>query len=423
MVPLNQRAFDVFLSHSSQDKSRFTNKLNGWLVNKCGLRVWYDPDLPAGQLAIKLNEGIENSRTGIIVLSQSSRESAWVETEYSRMQQEAAQLRDFRLVTVRIDDVEPFGLLKGSKFIDVPGGELTGQTGSLILESLFGGAEPNEAEPIYISRGWRADERDLPDKLASVLQMQGLRLFGDSLDQIRFDEGRIKELMTSASGFVAILPHRGEGKTSSAILREIKLANALGLASLLFRDERVLLNDSILENAHPIPAKLASYSTGQIADELDHLLSEYLARLKPVRRGRHVFVGHSLEESIEGMFATTKRMLSRLSGLPVKGGALVAGAEPQGEIVRAISEAEFALIDITNTTYPNLPEKIDFALNSCIEAGIALGAGTRLYLTKKGPRRSPPFMFRNIQVWHYDDAVGFAGVLRQISLRHRRLVL
>ena len=139
--------------------------------------------------------------------------------------------------------------------------------------------------------------------------------------------------------------------------------------------------------------------------------------------GDHIFLGHSLDEAVGDDFLTARGMLSRITGLPVEVGGLVSGPEAQNEIIRLIREAALCVIDISNMTYVNLPSKINFALNSSIEAGIALGGDRTLYLTCHGPRRSPPFMFRNRQVWFYDNGLELVGALRQIAAKHRRMVL
>jgi hypothetical protein len=65
----------------------------------------------------------------------------------------------------------------------------------------------------------------------------------------------------------------------------------------------------------------------------------------------------------------------------------------------------------------------DQNLNTCIEAGIARGAGTRLHLVAREPRRSPPFMFRDQQVWHYSDDVALLGIVFRLVYPYRRRVL
>jgi hypothetical protein len=62
-------------------------------------------------------------------------------------------------------------------------------------------------------------------------------------------------------------------------------------------------------------------------------------------------------------------------------------------------------------------------LNTCIEAGISMGANIPLHLVSRGPRRKPPFMFLDQQVWYYSDDVDLLGVIHKIAYPYRRRVL
>ncbi len=65
---------------------------------------------------------------------------------------------------------------------------------------------------IYVSRTWRENEAQLTDYICQQLDKAEFRLIGDSKDQSGFEEGnRIKSIMSSCGGFVAILPDRGKG--------------------------------------------------------------------------------------------------------------------------------------------------------------------------------------------------------------------
>ena len=62
-------------------------------------------------------------------------------------------------------------------------------------------------------------------------------------------------------------------------------------------------------------------------------------------------------------------------------------------------------------------------LNTCIEGGIAKGADIPLYLLSRGPRRRPPFMFRDQQVWYFSDDIELLGIIHRIVYPYRRRVL
>ncbi|MEA4957142.1 hypothetical protein SDC9_40610 [bioreactor metagenome] len=76
------KKYDVFISHSSEDKE-FTNNLAKKLKG-CGFNVWYDDFVIqiGNNIRKTISEGIKNSQFGIIVLSNSFMESDWANHEY-----------------------------------------------------------------------------------------------------------------------------------------------------------------------------------------------------------------------------------------------------------------------------------------------------------------------------------------------------
>jgi hypothetical protein len=420
-TPLNQRAYNVFLSHSSRDKAAFVDGLFDWLTRKAGLAVFYDRNLGSGGIASNLERAVTSSRAAIVVISSNSVSSEWVRTECDRLQEEAGRHGgDFRIATVRLDNAEPPSLLRAFKHIDATGSSLTAASAALLMDTLFGGREISIGRPVYLSRGWRPPERPPADTIVRGLQAAGLRLVCDWTDQPSYDKARIRDIMEGTGGLAAILPHRGNGGTSRYILDEIAMARDLGLPVLVFAHA-----DVATLPPGPDPLRFGDDPAAIRSNWEDYAnpIEDFVTSIGEARAGEHIFLGHSLEESIDDNFRTASQMLSRLTGLPIRVGGLVTGQDAQHEIVSLIRSAGLCIIDISNRTYENLPEKIDFALNSSIEAGIALGAGRPLYLTCRSPRRSPPFMFRNKQVWFYEDDLELIGNLRQIAARHRRMVL
>ena len=72
------RAHDVFISHASEDKEEIVRPLANALVNE-GLDVWYDEfTLRIGDsLRQKIDQGLANSRVGLVVLSSSFISKGW----------------------------------------------------------------------------------------------------------------------------------------------------------------------------------------------------------------------------------------------------------------------------------------------------------------------------------------------------------
>jgi len=78
----DEREFDVFISHASEDKDEVVRPL-AVALQASGLRVWYDEfELKIGDsLRRKIDKGLANSRFGIVVLSKSFLGKGWTNYE------------------------------------------------------------------------------------------------------------------------------------------------------------------------------------------------------------------------------------------------------------------------------------------------------------------------------------------------------
>jgi hypothetical protein len=80
--PTEQDAYDVFISHATEDKDDLVRPLAKALVDK-GLRVWYDEfELRIGDsLRRKIDAGLAKSRFGVVVLSHAFFAKNWPQYE------------------------------------------------------------------------------------------------------------------------------------------------------------------------------------------------------------------------------------------------------------------------------------------------------------------------------------------------------
>lgn len=76
------KEYDVFISHASEDKEAVVRPLAIALINK-GIKVWYDEfELKTGDsLRRKIDQGLSNSRFGIVVISRSFIKKGWTNYE------------------------------------------------------------------------------------------------------------------------------------------------------------------------------------------------------------------------------------------------------------------------------------------------------------------------------------------------------
>jgi hypothetical protein len=84
--PLTNYKWDVFVSHASEDKTAFVNAFVDHLI-AAGLAVWYDKfEITAGDnLTAKVNEGLRESRFGVVVFSPYFLAKGWPEGELNSL--------------------------------------------------------------------------------------------------------------------------------------------------------------------------------------------------------------------------------------------------------------------------------------------------------------------------------------------------
>lgn len=81
-ITSNKQVHDVFISHASEDKDEIVRPLANALINE-GLNVWYDEfTLRIGDsLRQKIDQGLANSRVGLVVLSSNFISKGWTNYE------------------------------------------------------------------------------------------------------------------------------------------------------------------------------------------------------------------------------------------------------------------------------------------------------------------------------------------------------
>ena len=111
-------AYDVFISYSSKDKPIVRELARKLKID--GLRVWFDEweIKPGDMISLKIEQGLEQSRTLVLVMSANAFASEWVTLE-----RHTALFRDptnakRRFIPLRLDDVEIKDTLKQFACVD-----------------------------------------------------------------------------------------------------------------------------------------------------------------------------------------------------------------------------------------------------------------------------------------------------------------
>ena len=110
--------YDVFLSHNHKDKPR-VRKLAQQL-QQAGLRVWFDEwNVQGGDIiALKVDEGLEQSRVLVLCISSNSLSSGWVALERSTAVHRDPSNNERRFIPILLDECELPDTLRRYKTVD-----------------------------------------------------------------------------------------------------------------------------------------------------------------------------------------------------------------------------------------------------------------------------------------------------------------
>ena len=350
----------------------------------------------------------------LLILSAGTVQSGWVDEQLKAARQHQEQYPDFRVIPLKIEDFPIPDSLEIPKSIDCVDGNLNLEIANQLLLSFYYSDihTLNNAKDIFVSRSWRTlpeSEAELADVVCQILDKNGFRLIGDKEDQKTHDESRIKPIIRSCGGLVAILPDRGNGQTSKYMLREVIWALEADLPILIIADETVLLTAELADKTiriNPEWIKKPALISQAILPSVWDLADEWVQPLEP----HYAFYGTNLDHPTRTN--TLQKLVEVVTAMPCKIGENIREKNIQETICNQIQNAFFMIADISTEN-----------LNTCIEAGMARGAKIPLHLIAQAPRRSPPFMFRDMQVEYFEDDIELLSHIHRIAYPYRRRVM
>jgi hypothetical protein len=416
--PLNRRDFDIFLSHAHSDEI-FVSELDRWLTEKVGFSVWYDArELSGGALlATDLQQAIQRCRGVLLLASEESLSRGWVKAEYNSAMDERANDAGFRVVALRLAKADVKELMKGTTWIDVPEPRIDTRTALATIRAFYPGEKlpnPTTARDVFISGSWHGDDNASTRTACRVLAEQGFRLIGDARDQQGFGKGgRVERIIASCGAFVGIVPFRGEARANKDdkpykyFVREMDFAEKLALPRVIVADPKVSREDGS-DQAWLRMETNATECPGLIASALQGLWEQWQTPPQP----QYIFLAMDLDSPAARPGGPVRHLIERITGMPTIVGNEVREGQVQSAIRDKICRAFVVLADIT-----------DDNLNTCIEAGMGLAAGTNVELFARGKPRRPPFMLRDLQMDTYEDEVELIGLVHKLARRYRRRIL
>ncbi len=415
-IPVGKRRFHLFLSHAHVDKDR-ADLLYAWLSNVAAIPVWYDAvNMPPGAtIAEQLPEAISNSRAMLLLLSKESVERGWVQQEYHAAINHQTLHRAFRIIPVRLDDVNPPGFLQNYSYVDLPVSGLNIATAAGILRGLYQPAtafDPKGGRSVYVSRGWYRDDSPLAEQICSALEDTGLQLVGDSQDQPSWVEKRVVGLIEGCGAYTAVLPYRphAPNRTSKYILREWELAASHDLPCLVVADPRIDIDKAGLRL--PGLVDLATLNGRAESTALNAAAASLSDDWRSPEHNPYAFYIADFDVDNFQIRQVVKEIFESVTGIPCVLGEYVEGEVVQREILNTIAGSAVVLADIS-AGKPNV----------YIEIGAARASNVPLFLLRQGPPGRPAFMLRDLQVWDYQETPDLLGRVLRIAYPYRRSLL
>ena len=164
-------------------------------------------------------------------------------------------------------------------------------------------------------------------------------------------------------------------------------------------------------------------------------LNDFAEALVTPAAERHAFLSSEYEGNRDRN-AIARQVIEAVGTLPCHWGKDYAEADVAGQIRDALVAAQFVVADLTAPSADG--RAVHANLNAAIEAGIAWGAGRRLYCFAAADRSAPaagaaggktrhlPFMFRNYQIDLYADddpflapGAHFLGAVHRVVVKDR----
>jgi hypothetical protein len=443
MNKLSDRPFHAFLSYSHKDRDVALN-LYKFLQEYAGFNIWIDKNhLEAGcSVAANIPKDMNKCRAWIGIASKNSVASkCWVNDECAQAAHNAQKDHNFRLIILRLDDCDVWEALDRFNWIEMPRGVITLSIAREIIDRLDGRTWSGWQQgfnDIYVSRGWHDQDYAFADAVCEAFcePHWRLRLIGDMPDQKVWNTVRIREILSSCSGHLVILPHRvATEKGYQFFLKEIAISTKLGIPSLLLAEKDTELPATIKKPVYRLVTGEEYLRSWLI--EPPEWLETFLEELIQPPSPQHLFFAAEYKENMERV-TRIRDFFEAVTGLPCYIGRDFEGQALRGQIISGLASASLVIANIVNVE-ENTSGIPDLNFNTCVEAGIALGASTARQLAKKKPipvlltaQRIPgekdktarlPFMFRDSQITWYSNEAELLAHCRRLLQPYRRWIM
>jgi len=219
--------------------------------------------------------------------------------------------------------------------------------------------------------------------------------------------------MRSCAGVACVIPNRPRTADRDELkhfISEARTAIRLGLPRLVVAEvgaecpPDVRVDVRLDGSGAPLPGD----TDAPLQEGAQGLLEQ--CRLHP--RAGAVFLAVEFDEALQQRNEILRHMIQRVTGLPCVLGERIEGDAVQSAILGMIRQSVWVIADVTSSP-----------LNTCIEAGAALGAGVECTLVARKPYQRPPFMLRGPELKLYEDDIDLLAIAHREARGHRRRVI
>jgi hypothetical protein len=436
-IPVRDREHHCFISYASEDAA-LARRIADWL-SRAGLRIWLDQlRFSAGAtIADELAIQISKSRCFLVLLTPKALEKSYVRHEVQIASDERIEHQDegFRFVLVRtdpsLDPASRFPNVKATAWLELPNGDLTLDGARQLLLSVTPPVDlANDTPHVFVSCGWGPNDKSISRQVCALLAERGVRLVGDATDQKTFGEdgrARVQRIMSGCTGHVMVLPvRRSPGKSVEEsykyFLAEWEISRRLRLARQTFCVSRSALPPQLQSEAVEIGD---AANSAPVERELSALYDE----TEPV--APYAFLATDYKRNIQRNEAA-RDVIEHVLGMKCWLGKDYPSEELRKAIIEKIINANLVFADLA-CSQDDAKLRLQPNLNTCIEAGIAMGAGRPVFLTALDPESFDPkvqqkttqipFMFRNSQVNWYQSVPDFLAQVHKLAMATRRRII
>lgn len=429
MTPIRKRKFDAFLSYSSRDRE-LAKRLYQWLKHVAGLNIWFDQEFfPPGQEIVKGLLGEMDQCRGVIVLAtEAAADSDHVlaEFEHARLTRKEEPNFAFVILTPDVTNLPAPFKTASSRYTcsELHDGWLDVH-GAINLLGAIGGLSNRPFEShheLFVSRSENRGEREHADAVCSVFSEARLGLVADVIGGGDWRQ-RIRALMSEVHGHLVVLPAQALEEQAN-YLEEIRIAEEFDLPLFVCAHPDAGVPDAIRQS----PYFVIWDGKADCPAELERAIERFQRNLKPAAAPAEAFYAcqyRGQRERNDEMRSIIERITSRRCRLGHE--HQVFRPDLTSQLVEQIRSARLVVADVASTTDENGLPVVN--LNTCIEAGIAIGANRALVVLVNGKEdtggktETLPFMLRNCQIIYYADEVELVGKLyRALASFRRRLM-